>query len=84
MSKPKVSSEQRRLQAEQAELAKAQKKKISEDKLRLEQEQQAADAAAEKERQARISGQRAQRARRVGRGSLIATGSELGSSGSLG
>lgn len=86
-SKPKPqgpSKEQLALQREQAELAKKQQQQIEEQKVRLAEQEANAAAEAERERQQRIKGQKASRLRRRGRSSLIGTGSELGTSGSLG
>lgn len=78
---PKVDE---KLQAEQRELARKQKEQIERQKQQLRMQEMDAIDEAEKARQQRISGQRAQRNRKRGRSSLIATGSELGTSSELG
>ena len=86
-AKPKgPSQEQLRLQREQAELARKQQEQIEADKARLAEQEAQAATQAESERQKRIKDQKAARLRQRGRGSLIGTGSELGTktSGSLG
>jgi predicted nucleotidyltransferase len=80
-SKPKVDE---KLKAEQAELARKQKEQIDRQQSQLRRQEIDSANEADKSRQQRIAGQRAQRNRKRGRSSLISTGSELGTSSSLG
>jgi transcription elongation GreA/GreB family factor len=73
-----------KLKAEQRELARKQREQIDRQKQQLRMQEMDATDEAEKARQQRISGQRAQRNSKRGRSSLISTGSELGTSSQLG
>jgi hypothetical protein len=84
-SKPKPkgpSAEQIRLQKEQTKLAKQQQEQAKQQAADLKDQERTASVEAERSRQQRISGQKARRRRGKGRASLIATGSELGTSSS--
>ena len=86
-SKPKTrgpSAAQLKLQKEQVELAKQQQAQANADRERLKAQEIEAQKTADAERDQRIKKQRSARLRRLGRSSLIKTGSELGTSGSLG
>lgn len=78
------SREQLRLQREQQRLAEEQRQQIEEQRVRLAEQEEEAQLQAERERDQRISGQRAAALRRRGRSSLITSQSELGTSGNLG
>ncbi len=82
--KPKASAESKKLQAEQAELAKAQQQQIADQQTKLEEQERNASLEADRARNQRINGLKASRNRRRGRASLIKSGSELGTKGTLG
>mgnify|MGYP000388967291 CR=1 FL=1 len=80
LSKPKAPG----VSAEQKKLAKQQSDQLEQQKKDLAAQEAQSTLEAEKQRKQRISSQSASQRRASGRSSLIKTGSELGTQGSLG